>query len=217
MQKFLRILVVILLFMMCLLIGAKLANISLEGDQSTVKQPGAQENLQHRLLVFVVDELNDNNPNLISVWSVIIYYQDAKGIMFIPLTDNTMEDFREYKRSFLLKENKFPQDKSLKFFNTKFKTRWDATIVLDDYAKKYLIGWLNQTSDINNTFENLEIDIVDQLCATLTSRQENSLESPDWNLIIPAHFSTDLTFENMQELWQKLGSSEEFLCEQIQY
>jgi len=217
MQKFLRILVVILLFMMCLLIGAKLANISLEGDQSTFKQPGAQENLQHRLLVFVVDELNDNNPNLISVWSVIIYYQDAKGIMFIPLTDNTMEDFREYKRSFLLKENKFPQDKSLKFFNTKFKTRWDATIVLDDYAKKYLIGWLNQTSEINNTFEYLEIDIIDQLCTTLTSRQENLLKSPDWNLIIPAHFTTDLTFENMQELWQKLGFSEEFLCDQVRH
>ena len=216
MQKFLRILIIIFLFMMCLLIGAKLANVSLSGEESIVINNGSQEQNQIRMLVFVVDELNKKNPELTAVWSVILYDQDSSGLMFIPLTDVNADGFKDIDRSFILTTDKDPHEKTIKFFNTKFKTKWDVHIVLDRYAVEYLLTWMTHGSlDLHSIMEGSKSDLIETLCASITSRELNSLDTLEWTLINPDHFKTNLSFDRILESWQTLSESSEILCEII--
>ena len=216
MQKFLRILIIIFLFMMCLLIGAKLANVSLSGDENIVINNNTQDQNQLRFLVFIVDELNKKNPELISVWSVIIYDQDSSGLMFIPLTDVNASGFKDIKRSFILTTEKDPHEKTIKFFNTKFKTKWDAHIVLDRYAVEYLVKWITQDSlDVNSMVEVSKPVLIQNMCAFITSRELNPIETIEWTLINPDHFKTNLPFERIVGGWQNLSNSNVILCEII--
>ncbi len=216
MQKFLRLLIIIFLFMMCLLIGAKLANLSLSGDENIVTNNQNQEQNQIRLLVFVMDELNKKNPELNSVWSVIIYDQDSSGLMFIPLSDLSADGFKDIKRSFVLTAEKNPHEKTIKFFNTKFKTKWDAHIILDRYAIEYLLKWITQDSlDVNSMVEVSKPVLIQNMCASFISRELSPLDTLEWTLISPDHFKTNLTFDRTVDLWQKLTESNDILCEII--
>lgn len=202
--------------MMCLLIGAKLANVSLSGDENIVINNETQEQNQMRLLVFVVDELNKSGPELNAVWSVIIYDQDSSGFMFIPLSDVNSEGFKDIKRSFILTAEKDPHEKTLKFFNTKFKTKWDAHVVLDRNAIEYLLKWItHETLDGNSSVEVSKSVLIQNMCASITSRELNALETIEWSLISPDHFKTNLTFDRIVDGWQKLGKSNALLCEII--
>lgn len=216
MQKFLRILIIIFLFMMCLLIGAKLANVSLSGDENIVINNNTQDQNQLRFLVLIVDELNIKNPELKSVWSVIIYDQDSSGFMFIPLTDVNVDGFKDIKRSFILTTVKDPHEKTIKFFNTKFKTKWDAYILLDRYAVEYLVKWITQDSlDVNSMVEVSKPVLIQNMCALITSRELNPIETIEWTLINPDHFKTNLQFERIVGRWQNLSNSNAILCEII--
>ncbi len=216
MQKFLRILIIIFLFMMCLLIGAKLANVSLSANDSVVINSDTQDQNQMRLLVFVLDDLTQKNPRLNEVWSVIIYYQDAKGIMFIPLSNKNDVGFKDLNRNFVLTSEIEPHQKTIKFFNTKFKTKWDANIVLDQYAVEYLTQWITQSSlDLNSLVGESNSTLIENLCTSIGSQALNSLETLEWTLIIPNHFKTNLPFGRMMDGWQKLGSGNPILCEMI--
>ncbi|MBW6471671.1 MAG: hypothetical protein K0B14_00985 [Anaerolineaceae bacterium] len=216
MQKILRILIIIFLFMMCLLIGAKLANVSLSGDENIVINNDMQEQNQIRFLVFIVDELNEKNPELKSVWSVIIYDQDSSGFMFLPLTDVNAGGFKDIKRSFILTTEKDPHEKTIKFFNTKFKTKWDAHIVLDRYAVEYLLNWITRDSlDVNSMVEVSQPVLIQNMCTSIISRELNPIETLEWTLINPDHFKTNLQFDRIVERWQNLRISNTILCEII--
>lgn len=216
MQKFLRILIIIFLFTMCLLIGARLANVSLSGDENIVINNNTQEQNQIRFLVMIVEELNKKNPELKSVWSVIIYHQDSSGFMFIPLTDVNTDGFKDIKRSFILTTDKDPHEKTIKFFNTKFKTKWDAYIVLDQYAVEYLLKWITRDSLNDNSMVELSKPVLIQnMCVSIVSSELNPLESLDWTLINPDHFKTDLPFDRIVDRWQNLSNSDVILCEII--
>lgn len=216
MQKFLRILVIILLFMMCLLIGAKLADISISGNTNIATNFESEENQQIKLLVFVVDDLTKKNPGLLSVWSVVIYYQDANGIMFIPLTEINNEDFKEYRRSFLITSDKDLQEKTQKFFNTKFKTRWDANIILDTNAVNRLIDWLSYGSIQNSEIPISNKELIDGVCSSITQNELRSLDTIEWSSIIPDHFKTDLPSDYLMNMWKTIEGSNELLCEMIE-
>lgn len=202
--------------MMCLLIGAKLANVSLSGNETTVINNDTQEQNQIRLLVFIVDELNKKNPELNEVWSVIIYYQDSSGLMFIPLTNENADGFKDLDRSFVLTTEKNPHEKTIKFFNTKFKTKWDAFIVLDRFAVEYLLNWItHEAMDVNSIVEPSKPVLIQNMCTAITSRELAALETLEWTLISPDHFNTNLTFDRIVAGWQKLSESNAILCEII--
>ncbi|MBE0684841.1 MAG: hypothetical protein IH585_02465 [Anaerolineaceae bacterium] len=160
--------------------------------------------------------MNKRNPELSAVWSVIIYYQDSNGLMFIPVTDVNTDGFKDLERSFVLTSEKDPHEKTIKFFNTKFKTKWDAYIILDHIAVEYLLKWITHESmDVNSNLEGSKSVLIQNMCASITSTKLNSLETLEWTLIIPDHFKTNLAFERIMDGWQKMSESSEILCEII--
>lgn len=200
---------------MCLLTGAKLANFTLPENKNTFFSPKNLEDEQLRLLVFVVDDLESKRPALISVWSVIFYYQDAHGLMIIPLVDNQQEDFIDYKKFFLLTTGKIPHEKTIKYFNTKFKTKWNNSVILDLFSVNQFIEWItnNQASFSLNT--ELNQSFYQFFCNSISEKPTKSLSSLDWSQVKSDHFKSDLSLEELTQVLQKLTDSQQLLCEFI--
>lgn len=216
MQKFLRILLIICLFFICLIFGAKWADVTLIENQNVVINPDSQENYQKKILIFIVDELKKKNPELSAVWSVVIYYQDARGIMFLPLSSEKTENFKEIKRSFVITSDQDLHQKSLKFMNTKFNTKWDAYIVMDNTSENYFIDWITTYSNSDTSGNSIDANnTIENLCSLISSDQLNSFDSIVWSSLIPEHFKSNLSKEEMIDLWEILKDNHPVLCEEI--
>ena len=217
MQKFLRVLIIISLFVICLLIGANLANISLTDNQAKPVSQIQTDETQTRILVFVVDNFGKRKPELISIWSVILYYQDSHGLMFIPLVFEADEHFNEFEKSFIVTAERTMHERTIKFFNTKFRTNWNSYIIMDQAAVSYFTSWIsmNEINDVSIDNETLGGNI-EKICASLANHQIAQLDGMDWSLIFPNHMNSDLSIEKMKNLWEKLSESNSILCEIIQ-
>ncbi len=215
MQKIFRILLIIFLFVVCLLIGANLANITLPETTQTTNAQLTDES-QNQILVFVVDDFENRKPQLQSLWSVFLYWHDSSGIMFMPLSDQLDPNFDEYKKSFLLTPERTLNDRSMRFFNTKFKTKWNSYVVMDKMSLQLLISWSTGGSILElPEFRQETISTIQNLCAIIPGNFP-SIESFDWASIQPSHFVSNLSFEQMKTNWDNLRNSEFFLCEIIQ-
>jgi hypothetical protein len=215
MQKIFRILIIIFLFTVCLLLGANLANITLPENklQSNLEE---SEESQAQILIFVVDDFDNRKPQLQSIWSVVFYWQDTKGIMFIPLSDQSNTNFEELKKSFLLTAEKDLNDRTIKYFNTKFKTKWNSSIVLDKIALQTLLPWISSgqiTAIPNNNAE--EIATINSICSLLAINTPY-MESLDWASFYATRFKSNLNVDEMTQIWQKIQGSDPLLCEIIQ-
>lgn len=201
---------------MCLLIGAKLANITLPENQNQLPLNSNNQDEQIQILVFVVGDLTQKNPVLTSAWSLIMYYQDSKGVMFVPLVNEKQDDYIDYKRSFTLTSENEPLNKTIKFFNTRFKTKWGYYLVLDNFSANYLFNWMvDNTSGVTYETQPEESDMVDSVCQKISHNQLKALDSIDWNSLLPAHFVSNLTLEDLNNYWQILLDSNQLLCDRI--
>jgi hypothetical protein len=57
--------------------------------------------------------------------------------------------------------------------------------------------------------------LIQNMCALITSRELNPIETIEWTLINPDHFKTNLQFERIVGRWQNLSNSKAILCEII--
>ena len=217
MQKFLRVIIIISLFVICLLIGANLANISLTDNQVKPVSQIQEDETQTRILVYVVDNFEKRKPELMSIWSVIFYYQDSQGLMFVPLVFDADENFNEYEKSFIVTADRTIHERTIKFFNTKFRTNWNSYIIMDQAAVSYLTSWisLNEIKEVSIDNESLGGNI-EKICSLLLNHQIAQIDGIEWSLIFPHHMNSDLSIEQMKNLWEKLSGSNLILCEIIQ-
>lgn len=214
MQKIFRILIIIFLFVVCLLIGANLANITLsEKTQTTNAQ--LSDDSQNQILIFVVDDLENRKPQLQSIWSVILYWHDTSGIMFMPLSDQLDPNFDEFKKSFLLTPEKSLNDRSMRYFNTKFKTKWNSYIVMDRTSLQLFVSWVSGGSILDFP-ESLpdSISTIQTICNNFPGNFP-SIDNIDWASFQPSHFISNLSIEQMKSNWNNLRNAEFFLCEII--
>lgn len=216
MQKFLRILIIISLFFICLLLGAKWADITLIGNENIVINPDTQHDDQKKILIFVVDRFDKKNPELLSVWSVVIYYQDAKGITLIPISIEKGEPLKEIKRSFVLTADKDLHVKTIKYMNTKYKSKWDTYLILDNFSANYLLGWItNNAFEVVSTEPSDGYSHIENMCNIISENKLSSIDTLDWPLITPDHLKTNLSIESIRDLWENLLGEEQILCEVI--
>jgi len=216
MQKLLRILIIICLFIICLLLGANLANISLTENQVTPIKPSQLDENQTKILIFVVDNFEKRKPDLISIWSVILYYQDNHGLMFVPITYNSNENFSEFEKSFNVTSDRTINYRTIKFLNTKFRTNWKSFVIVDQTAITYLSSWisLGEILEPSTDFDSLNQN-TEKICGLLETQQLAQIEEIDWSRIYPNHLNSELTIDQMINLWKKMSESNSVLCEII--
>lgn len=223
MHKFLRVFVIIIIFFACLALGIYLAEFSLPEKTGPEPTQIIESNNQVRLLVLMVDELSSDNPELLSVWSVVLYYPEPKGIIFVPLSNPFTANYKNIQKAFDLTESYDPDPELLKDLQKQFRTRWEGSVVLDKAAMSILVQWLTngnyspglQNMDIEQITEDNYFNNIQQICAFMRSSPANSLENLNWSTLVPEHFRTNLPFDKVMATWQNLIGSSAPLCDLI--
>ena len=223
MRKFIRILVIIVLFFSCLFVGVYLAEFADTEKPATTGSLDLEKNNQINVLVVIVDQLEQSNPEFLSAWSLILHYPESNGLILVPLSSSTDKNYTDLARNFRLDSKKNPNSKTQKYFEDTFNVRWDAVVVMDLHAVQLFTNWisnnefpvniseaLNHPLDPENKYKN-----AFELCKLISNRTFPQWELLDSAAISEEHFHTQLPIDELNSLWSKLSNEYQSKCEVI--
>lgn len=200
-----------ILFLVCLVLGYNLTRALVPNNDAARK---TSTNNQINVLVIHVDDLNLNNPEIISIWGWFIKPDDQPIMTFklLYISDASYKNdkilTRNIKKS-ILDSNDNLSNKFIKAIN-KYNFTWHDYLIFDQYGYNSIYGWLSDSSDNNKTivfqeFDNnnssistsAEIENFNLLCATIEGQSQLSENTPDWQSIIPRHIHTNISLERI--------------------
>ncbi len=204
MRKFFKIFFPLLFFTICLyggiLLGKQTVNPKDSASPENSPITDYQSPNQMKLIVFFVDEIEQKNPTLQSVWSVNLYYNEPHQVSFIPLTDPSQPDFKKLSRHFLINEHNALAPAALRSYEKNFLTSWDSSIILDQDAVVYFFSWLT-AHQISATWGDLETTTefqnLWQLCTFLNEKTTSVPGSIDWQVVTQKDFITSLSIHDL--------------------
>ena len=87
---------------------------------------------------------------------------------------------------------------------------------MDQIAVTHLLKWASN-NQINETPDSLTLTTghIDTLCLSL-SNNIPSVEGVEWPLLIPDRFKSNLSIEQMKNIWNNFEDSSSLLCEIIE-
>lgn len=203
----------ILAFLSCLAAGIFIAQKSLgtdnqQGNIQEIARPSSPH--QQNILWIHVDQLEKDQPELISVWGLILYFPEPK-IILQPIYPSPIG-----RDSFPLADFKLTKAKNL---NSRFLQRvalqtqmnWDNYILIDHQALSFFAAELttdevifppNQTDGVIT----IERAYLSRLCDRFVELEENAFQQIQWRRIIPDHWHSNLPFDEAILHLEKLTS-----------
>mgnify|MGYP000968908717 FL=1 len=164
---------------------------------------------QNYLLIHVTD-MTVEKPELISVWAVFIYQTTPPQFMFVPLFpsyDAAVQ--RRLDRKFSLTKDLQPSSWFLSQVEKSYDMQVSGYILSDNagvgYAGQWLTGQVTANASVPAVSDNEKHlmrltgqTAYQQVCALFSTNTANNFFSAiDWTLLLPSHFSTDLTFDTI--------------------
>ncbi len=219
MKKFFIILVLLVIFSICAIFGFSGARSTLKAISdsptaiSSTVVPGTPS-AQHNLLVVRVDDLNSPSPVLLSSWIYFLTYSDPPTMVMKILYPGPQSD--TLANSFSIDKNRHISSRFLKEIR-KLNFPWDGYILLDNTGFEMINEWiLGQPAEVV-PYENggnidgfalyvYESRQLTSLCQNLQGINQRGT-TLHWREITPAHFSSDLSFENLVLFWDYLTQS----------
>ncbi|MAT41007.1 MAG: hypothetical protein CL609_01610 [Anaerolineaceae bacterium] len=204
MQKIFKILFFISIFIICLSIGVFLTKQVINPEESTITENSENQQLQSanqmKLIVFLVDEIEQKKPQLESVWGVNLYLNEPHQLTFIPLTDISENDFKKLSKRFYITDKKELSEATLNYFEKYFLTSWDGSLIVDQDAVSYFYSWLTENqitvtgtqSESNDKFINLT-----SLCDYLNQKTSPPSKMVDWQNMSSKDFLTSLSVDEV--------------------
>jgi hypothetical protein len=172
-------------------------------------------NSQQNLLVIHVDHLNKPKPMLISVWVVFFAEYDRPFVSFKSLYPDPLSPRPILPVTVLFsldKEGK-PSETFIKWIRD-HQLEWAAYVLIDQEGLAYISDQtrapgldfiIPRNKDQLQAVWQQEAQLMDHLCKQLPP-QKNETDF-DWDVVIPHHLRTDLSFENAILLWDQLKSA----------
>ncbi|MPM68700.1 hypothetical protein SDC9_115634 [bioreactor metagenome] len=172
---------------------------------------------QQNFLLVRVDDLSSATPQLVEAWVVFTAYSDPPQVMFMPL-------YPAYDAS----KNKTLADAFAVGSDGKLTSRLQQTIakeydfslngniVIDSTGMNGLAGWFGISGiQVNSVPATTDLEVhnilvnsqffFENVCAQLKSGQaKTQFDSIKWSKLIPAHFQTDLSFEQLMASWDRI-------------
>lgn len=208
MQKLFKILFFISIFIICLSIGILLMKQILDPGESPLIDNSKNNHLQSanqmKLIVFLVDEIDQNKPNVESVWAVNLFFDDPRQLTFIPLTDSSEKDFKKLSGRFYLNEKNELSESTMNSFEKYFLTSWDGSIIIDRNTVSYFFSWLTENQitvtgalSNNSSESDLKFHNLTYLCDYLNNKTTNLSNPIDWQNISSKDFITSLSIDEV--------------------
>lgn len=165
---------------------------------------------QQNYLLIHVNDMTADKPELISVWAVFVYQTTPPQFMFMPLYpsyDAAVQ--RRLARKFSLNADLKPADRFISQVEKSYDMQTAGYILSDNLGVGYATQWLTGQGVTNASVPAVSDNekhlmrltgqtTYQQICALFSSGTANSFFSAiDWTLLLPTHFSTDLSFDTI--------------------
>lgn len=165
---------------------------------------------QQNYLLFHVSDLNSESPFLVSVWGLFINYVESPHLAFVslyPPADDGEVDWMP--GTFRLRPDASLPGRLISQIERKYKINTSGYILVDNFAVSSLEAWLGQRSvtlpqekpesvrEFQSILSNGE-SFFSNICEQVKINSlKPVLEQIHWTVLLPEHFSTDLSFEKM--------------------
>lgn len=200
-------------FLACLAAGIFVAQKSLEsademGNTAEIRRPASP--YQQNILLIHIDQLEKNQPELISVWGLILYFPEPK-IILQPIYPSSIGQESFPFRSFKITAAKTLNLRFIQQVSLHTQMAWDNYILMDHQAYSFFTAELTSDemlspSDQTNGVIAVERIYLSQLCKQFVETEETAFQKVNWSHIIPDHWSSNLPFDEAILHWEKLTS-----------
>jgi hypothetical protein len=212
------------LFIMFGFLGFMLMN-GIQGLFSTtaISAPPSNTGLlqQRNFLIIHIDQLDQEDPQLVSIWAVFFYPAETANITFkqlYPESSPLYEQDTSLADQFQINESGDLNAKTIRALNA-YEIDWSGYILMDTRSMLHLTNWLQMDTlpeSIEQAIQNPGTLIqyadeqlwFDQVCTQLETEDLQNLRHLPWNELIPVHMHTNLYFDDMATLWDYLARSE---------
>ena len=166
-----------------------------EGRYTSTDLPVSEH--QSNYLFIHVDDLQAENPQLISVWGVIAYYPEPK-LIFSPLYPMPTATNDKVLERYKLSIQKIPDPTWLRSLSDFFQVTWDGYILLDTAAMNQLsastfgggIDFAKPDDPVG-----AEKPYMQATCDSFSAQGRNFLIGFQWKDLIPDHFRSNVSLE----------------------
>lgn len=215
MRKFILILVVILVFAGCAIVGFQLAQKTSPPAQVVDPTPGFPDNRseQHNFIVLRVDDLTNAKPKLISVWFVSLFFvnDNPNSLTLAQIYPPRAPSQKSLllNRNFSLTDEKDPLPP---FWDAveQYGFRWEGYIMLDTQGANFFLQWLVGPNDFQGALDEAakspenSLRMAKQTCQSITDSSGRSLGQFDWGNVVPDHFHSSLNLETGLGYWDRM-------------
>lgn len=215
MKKF-TLFLAIILFSGFILIGFKLAERVFPlhlSSQSEINPPSTEPEEQRNYLIIHVNDLQIKNPQLIAIWVILKSISSSEELFFISLYPTTNLGTNEQIKSIfsITRENHLTAS-SYRRFKRIFNLVLDGYFIVDNsgllsLASSSNVEQLELVNDSPQSPDSVKIVqkngkvFLSRICDLMSSGAGNSFFSQlDWAMIMPAHFTSSMSFEDIQTL-----------------
>jgi hypothetical protein len=189
---------------------------------SAISSPPSNSGLiqQRNFLVLHVDNLENEEPQLVSIWAVFFYPADTANLTFKQLYPQGLDSDQDkiLENQFHIGENGALDSKTTKIL-TQYEIDWSGYILMDTQSVLHITNWLQMGSipdSILQAIQDSETVIqdsdeqrwFDQVCTQLENEDLQNLKHLPWNEIIPAHMHTNLYFDDLVTFWDYLARTD---------
>ena len=206
------IIIISILFVLFAVLGFRAA-VRLNSDsasQVTAEVSQLASSQKNYLLVQLTD-LSGESPQLVSVWGAFVLYGDSPHIVFVPLFPNSNAEISSrLTGAFKLDKDGNLSDRFISRIQREFDIETHGYVVVDNSAMSSLSESLFNESIQTIESTPLTDDEIQQVLSTGQQFFESTcvklkkqgvdimLDKIDWLSLLPAHFSTSLSFESIK-------------------
>ncbi len=211
---------VIIIFLICAVIGFQVANSldksPIAGQENAAVTNDGTQVQQHNLIVVHVDRLDSQEPRLLSVWFVSLFFVDGSPpvLTIAPIYPARSEErSRSIENAFSLESNGDPSSGFWKVIRS-MRFKWEAFLLVDDFAVQKVMEWTNGPGDYPPVLENAQNDpetsqqVLIQTCQSVGGIANRGAAPFEWKDLAPAHLRSNLRMELALIYWNNLTTSE---------
>lgn len=173
---------------------------------------------QRNFLLIHIDDLNSPQPMLISLWMAFQTLYDSPSLTFKALYPNPLDSNAAMVTAVpVLAADGRPSAAFLEALSG-YQVKWNGYFLLDQQAVRALSAALGtetqaqvidpaRIADLALSGLEAETLLLQGACHYLSNKELRAGKAPSWKELIPAHFRTDLDFEEVMVNWDRLAGS----------
>ena len=210
---------ILLLFAVCAAVGYIVASKSeIGGSGNTeVDAETALTSTQQNFILVRVDDLTSSSPKLVEIWIVLTLYSDPPQIMFLPLYPKYDANVNSTLSSaYSINSSGNLSDKLLDKIADEYNITINGYIMVDSNGMDSIASWFgiqgvqassspaSSDEEIHSILLNSQAFFQNVCLQLKTGGAANQFYSMQWSSLIPEHFQTDLSFEQLIGSWDKV-------------